>query len=88
MLVGRNPTVTYLCLCGSIVKTSGFTSKAKPSLLLYDLGFTENLTVQGILLGFIILNLSFAPSVFFAAISVPNQNTRSCRANRLAWMTV
>ena len=36
-----------------------------------------NFTVQGILLGFIILNLSLEPSGFFYATKVPNQNTRS-----------
>jgi hypothetical protein len=41
MFVGLNATVMYLCLCGSIVNTSGFMiSNAKPSLLLYERGFT------------------------------------------------
>jgi len=58
------------------VRTSGLTSKANPSLLLYERGFTENLTVQVTLLGFIILNRSL-PSVFLPAIRVPNQNNLS-----------
>jgi hypothetical protein len=58
------------------VRTSGLTSRANPSLLLYERGFTENLTVQVTLLGFIILKC-YLPSVFLPAIRVPNQENLS-----------
>ena len=56
-----------------MVRPSGYTSNAKPSLLLWERGLTENLTVHGILFGLVILNLSRVPSGFFDATRVPNQ---------------
>jgi hypothetical protein len=70
-----------------MVSTSGLTSNAKPSLLLCDLGLTENLTVQVTLLGFIILKRSL-PSVFLPAIKVPNQKSLSKVAKILEVMMV
>jgi len=86
--VGKKFTVTYLCLWGSMVRPLGSTSNAKPSDLLCPLGLTSNLTVQGILLGFIILNFSLAPSGFLEATRVPNQKTFSWTEKRLELMTV
>ena len=51
--------------------------KANPSDLLFVLGLTFMLTVHGILLLFINLNLSLTPFGFLLAIIVPNQNTFS-----------
>jgi len=87
--VGLKLTVTYLCLWGSMVTPSGSTAKANPSLLLLlDLCCTLNLTVHGILLGFMILNLSLAPSGFFEATSVPNQKMFSWIEKILELITV
>jgi hypothetical protein len=44
-----------------MIKVSGEMLNANPSLLDYVLGLTLNLTVQGTLFGFIILNLSVEP---------------------------
>ncbi len=71
---GLKLTDTYLCLWGSMIKVSGEMLNANPSLLDYVLGLTLNLTVQGTLFGFIILNLSVEPWGSLPAIIVPNQN--------------